>query len=90
VAELGLEHLGFSDEVFKLFFLPELETLGGAGIGTAGYRPLAAIEQVGAAGAFLGDIEVFVEEYGIIGAGIDTGFTAGALFRMIIRPSSLR
>ena len=63
-------------------FVSEGEGPGGAGIRAAGLGP-APIEEMGAEGALLGDVEVVVEvDDVLIGAGFQTELVAPALLRV--------
>src|SRR5512136_891690 len=63
--------LSFLDEVFQLGFFIELQTLRWASINAPGHSP-AIIQEMGATGAFLGDVQAFIEVDGMVRTGIHT------------------
>ena len=75
------EQLGLGDLGRELRLVAELDGLSRADVDAAGHGP-ALVEQVGATGALLRDVEVLVEEEGVVGAGEHALAAAGALLRV--------
>ncbi len=81
VLELGSPHLGLGDEFLGVLLVHHLQGERGAGVRAARLAP-AVVQQVGAPRAFLGEVEVFVEEDHVVGAGFHAQPAAGALDRV--------
>jgi hypothetical protein len=76
-----MEFLGFGYKTAKLGFLTELDSASSANINASGFpEHPAPIQQMGAAGTFLGQVKVFIKINTAIRAGINAIFTAGAFF----------